>query len=288
MQGKICLITGATSGIGEATALSLASMGATVVLHGRSVKRINETRAMIQSATGQSVDHLQADLSSLQAVRGMVTEFQQRYNRLDVLINNAGAVFMRRQLSKDGIEMTFAVNHLSHFVLTLLLIESLIAAGNSRIINVSSGLHHRAIFEEGNFPLNKGYTGIKAYAQSKLANVVFTYGLAQRLEHHSLTVNALSPGGVRTRIGFNNGFLMRWLMQFAGRTWKSADDGARTSVFLATDVQVEGLSGKFFENSKETPSSAYSHNSQAGQWLWDVSMRLSGLKETELPYLPAR
>jgi NAD(P)-dependent dehydrogenase (short-subunit alcohol dehydrogenase family) len=285
LEGKICLVTGGTSGIGEATARQLAQKGARVIIVGRSTYRIEAAKYRIREASGRGVESFRADLSSQRELRKVADAFNAHYPRLDVLVNNAGAVFMKRAVSADGIEMTMALNHLAYFMLTLLLLDKLRAAESPRVVNVSSGMHRTATFDWHNFPLERGYTGLKAYALSKLANIMFTYELSRRLQGHPPTVNALSPGGVRTRIGHNNGIFLALLMRIVGLTWDGPEEGAATNVYLASSPDVEGVSGKFFEDCTEVRSSNYSYNQHAAGKLWDISLRLSRLKGIVPPYL---
>lgn len=201
MQGKVCLITGGTNGIGKSTAHELARMGATVVIVGRDAQKTSRVVEEIRQASGNnSVDSLLADLSSRQEVRRLANEFESKYPRLHVLLNNAGGVFMRRQLSVDGIETTFALNHLAPFLLTNLLLERLIASAPARIVNVSSGAHTSGKIEFDNLQGERDY-GPRAYGNSKLATILFTMELARRLEGTGVTANALHPGFVSTGFG---------------------------------------------------------------------------------------
>src|SRR6266545_3993807 len=197
MNGKICLITGGTNGIGKSTAQGLARMGATVVIVGRNAQKTSRVVEEIRAASGnKNVDSLLADLSSQQEVRRLAREFKSKYSRLHVLLNNAGGFFMRRQLSVDGIEMTFAFNHLAYFLLTNLLLDTVKASAPARIINVSSAAHKSGKIEFDNLQGERSYNGFAAYGNSKLANILFTIELARRLEGTSITVNALHPGMV--------------------------------------------------------------------------------------------
>ena len=194
MQNKICLITGATSGIGQAAALALAKMGLTVIVVGRSEGRCQNTVAHIQRETGNfHVDYLLADLSVQAQVRQLAADFKARYKRLDVLVNDAGAIFLRRQLSADGIEMNFALNHLAYFLLTNLLLDTLKASAPARVVNVASNSHRNSHLDFENLQLKRGYNPMRAYGRSKLANLYFTYELARRLDSTGVTVNAMHP-----------------------------------------------------------------------------------------------
>ena len=242
MKDKICLITGATSGIGQATALALAQMGAprqktaghTVIVAGRDEKRCQKTVAQIKSETGNpNVDYLLADLSVQAQVRALAAEFKSRYERLDVLVNNAGAIFFRRQVSADGLEMNFAVNHLAYFLLTNLLLDTLKVNAPARIVNVASNSHLGQHLDFDNLELKRGYNPGKAYGCSKLANLYFTYELARRLEGTGVTVNAMHPGFLRTNMAANNGWPVRLFLPLVHLSSLTPEEGARTIVYLA-------------------------------------------------------
>jgi NAD(P)-dependent dehydrogenase (short-subunit alcohol dehydrogenase family) len=272
MQGKICLITGGTNGIGKSTAQSLASMGATVVIVGRSADKTAQVVQEIRAATGnQQVDSLLADLSSQQEVRRLADEFRHKYAQLHVLLNNAGAVFFQRQLSVDGIEMTFALNHLAYFLLTNLLLDTLKASAPARIINVSSGAHTAGKIEFDNLQGEQVY-GMSAYGNSKLANILFTVELARRLEGTGVTVNALHPGFVATGFAKNNGGIIAALISiFAPLVGRSPEKGAETSIYLATSPDVVGVTGKYFYDSHVTTPAPQATDMTVARKLWDVS-----------------
>ncbi|HSN75825.1 MAG TPA: SDR family NAD(P)-dependent oxidoreductase, partial [Anaerolineae bacterium] len=230
------LITGATNGIGKAAAQAIAAQGAHVVLVGRNAQKTEAVAAELRQATGNpAVDFLLADLSSMAEVRRLAAEFQARYQRLDVLVNNAGAFFMRRQETVDGLEMTFALNHLSYFLLTTLLLDTLKASAPARVVNVSSGAESGAQVDWDDLQLTSKYRGFEAYALSKRFNLYFTYELARRLAGTGVTVNALHPGAVATGIWANPfgrlGGLVEPLTRLA---MKSPEKAAETVVYLAT------------------------------------------------------
>ena len=285
MSGKICMVTGATSGIGEATAFALAKQGADVVVVGRNPRKGADTVSKIKSKTGNSsVKFMLADLSSQKDIHRLAEQFKSNYQRLDVLVNNAGGKFLSRQETVDGYEMTFALNHLAYFLLTNLLNESLKASGKARIINVSSGAHSGCLkinFDDLQF--KKGYIGKKAYEHSKLANILFTYELARRLKGTGIIVNAVHPGGVITNFCKNNGWVS-WakhvVAHLLARNLVGPTEGAKTSVYLATSPDVEGVSGRYFSNLKETHSSNASYDEDAARRLWDVSLELTGLSRS--------
>lgn len=276
MHGKVCLVTGSSSGVGKETAKELARMGATVVMVCRNRAKGEAVQAEMKQMDGNAqVDLLVADLSSLAEVRHVAEEFTQNYRRLDVLINNAGAVNAEYTRTVDGLEMTFATNYLAPFLLTQLLLERLKASAPARIVNVSSAAHATARIDFADLQGAQRYGVMKAYSQSKLAQIFFTYELADRLAGTGVTVNALHPGLVVSN--FNNGINgiartgANWLYSIIGI---SAEKGAQTSIYLATSPEVEGVSGKYFANSKEKRSSKYSYDMAVRRRLWDVSEEL--------------
>jgi NAD(P)-dependent dehydrogenase (short-subunit alcohol dehydrogenase family) len=276
MKGKVVLITGATSGIGFFTARELADMGATMVFVARSRQKAEERRDRIIEETGNSsVEFLVADLSSRQQVHAAARQFAARHDGLDVLINNAGAFFQKRMESVDGIEMTFALNHLAPFLLTNLLLESLERRAPSRVVTVSSHAHESAVMSFEDVEGRRRYSGWRAYGQSKLANLLFTYELAQRLEGSGVTVNALHPGFVATGFGMNNGPFMRGAMFLAQRFGAiGPEEGARTSIYLASSPEVEAVTGKYFVKNRALPSSPASSDEESMRRLWEISTEM--------------
>jgi NAD(P)-dependent dehydrogenase (short-subunit alcohol dehydrogenase family) len=272
MHGKICLVTGGTNGIGKATAQALVQMGATVVIVGRNAPKTAQLVEEIRAASGnKNVDSLLADLSSQKEVRRLASEFKSKYSHLHVLLNNAGAVFMQRQLSVDGIEMTFALNHLASFLLTNLLLDTLKASAPARIINVSSGAHTSGKIEFDNLQGERDYSP-RVYENSKLANILFTMELARRLEGTGVTVNALHPGFVATGFGKNNGKLMDALVSLvAPLVARSPAKGAETSIYLASSPSVAGMTGKYFYNSHVIPAAPRATDMTVARKLWDES-----------------
>jgi len=277
-QEKICLITGATSGIGRATALALAAMGMTLILVGRNERKAAAVLHQIQGHSGNAnVEFLRVDLSDQGEVRGLAAKVAKKHDRLDILINNAGSRFDNYLESVDGIELTFATNHLAAFLLTTLLLESLKRSFGARVITISSGAHHgvsnrfKAYWQPGS------YDRKIAYGQSKLANVIFTYELARRLVGTRITANAVDPGGVATNFARNNG-LLAWakhLVYYAGkRELITPKQGADTVVYLASSPEVEGMTGQFFYKRKSIRSSEVSYDEQAGLMLWEMSEKL--------------
>jgi NAD(P)-dependent dehydrogenase (short-subunit alcohol dehydrogenase family) len=278
MQGKFCLITGATSGMGKETALGLARLGATVVLVGRDRLKGEETlREMKRQSDNENIDLLLADLSSQQEVRKLAADFKAKYSQLHVLVNNAGAVFSKRQTTVDGLEMTFALDHLAYFLLTNLVLDTLKASAPSRIINISSQAQGtgKINFDDLQGEKSYGLLGFTAYSQAKLANVMFTYDLARRLQGTGVTVNAVGPGPVSTNFGISNGGVFARLTALAMRGAKTPEDAARTAIRLASASELEGETGKFYYNEREIRSSRLSHNVATQKRLWDVSEELT-------------
>lgn len=273
MKGKVCLITGATSGVGRATASELAEMGAAVIGVGRDSIKCTDVSSEIRNSSGNpNVEFLVADLSNQDQVRQLVRDFEARFDRLDVLINNAGAFFLRRKLSPQGIEMTWALNHLNYFLLTNLLLEQIKASPQARIVNVASGAHYRGKIHFNDLNLEKGYNGWKAYCQSKLANVLFTYELVRRLDDQGVTVNSLTPGFVATRIGHNTGPVLKYLVSLVQKLGgKTPEEGAETITYLASSSFVHGITGKFFIDKKAVNSSPISYDQETAQRLWEIS-----------------
>jgi retinol dehydrogenase 12 len=276
LSGKICLITGATAGIGEVTARRLAGMGATVTIVGRSAERAAATAARIKAATGATVEIMIADLSSQAEIRRLANEFLTRRSQLDVLVNNAGAIFNRRHESADGIEMTWALNHMSYFLLTNLLLGALQASAPSRIVNVASDAHYRAQINFDDPQFKHGYDMWRAYGQSKLANILFTAELARRLDGAGVTANVLHPGFVASNFGKNNGRLFGILIGLAQRVAAIGPEaGAETSVYLASSPEVAGVSGQYFEKCRAVKPSAAAQDRSAAERLWEISEALA-------------
>jgi retinol dehydrogenase-14 len=283
MGEKVCLITGATSGIGRATALGLASMGASVVMIGRDRARGEAALAEIKEGSANaSADLMLADLSSQEEVRRLADEFKEAYPRLDVLVNNAGVIRSKRVRTADGIEMTFAVNHLAHFLLTDLLLDVLETSAPSRIVNVASADHSNGTIDFDDLQGENGYKGAKAYSQSKLANVLFTYELARRLEGTGVSANCLHPGVVGTNLGSGVSGVFGFMVRALRPLMKSPEKGAETSVFLATSLEVEGLSGGYFVKKAEARSSDVSYDERIARRLWGVSADLTNLPANNL------
>ncbi len=278
LAGKVCMVTGATSGIGKVAARELAQRGAEVVVVGRSEARCEATVSQIRQQTANpSVDFLLADLSSQQEIRRLAGEFESRYPRLDVLVNNAGAIMLSRRESVDGIEMTLALNHLAYFLLTNLLLDTLKSSAPARIVNVSSNSHERAKLDFDDLQNRRRYWGFRAYAWSKLENILFSYELARRLEGTGVTVNALHPGLVGTNFLANNGALGRLLKMLVVIKGISPERGARTSIYLASSPELETVTGRYFFQEQEVPSSSASYDEDAARRLWQLSAEMTGL-----------
>jgi NAD(P)-dependent dehydrogenase (short-subunit alcohol dehydrogenase family) len=287
MSGKTCIVTGASSGIGKETARGLARRGAHVVMVARDRQRGESARSEIaRDSRDGNVDLLLADLSSQAAVRALAAEILAKYDAIDVLVNNAGAMYTARSLTVDGIERTFATNHLAYFLLTHLLLDRIKsgarAGSGARIVNVSSRAHERATMNFDDLQFERGFSVRYVYGHSKLANVLFTYELARRLEGTNVTANCLHPGVVRTRFGRNNtsdplGLIVNGGIRVAGLFFIDARKGAETSIHLASSPEVEGVTGKYFARSKETPSSELSHDREAARRLWEISEQMCGI-----------
>ena len=276
MTGKVCLVTGATAGIGQAAALLLAKRGATIVGVGRNQIKNKNSTEMIKTETGNpNVEYLLADLSSQKDIHCLAQQFTHKYDRLDVLINNAGTTFGERMESVDGIEMTFALNHLGYFLLTNLLQDVLEASAPSRVINVSSSLHKLGKLDFDDIPFKNGYARSKAYQRSKLANIAFTYELARHFPNQKITVNAMNPGLVATNVGQAAGGITAKIKgmvdKIAGLT---PEEGAQTIIYLATSPDVMGVTGRYFVKEKSIPSSKITYDLDFCHRLWDVSEEL--------------
>ncbi len=280
MQDKICVITGGTDGIGKATASALAVQGARLLVHGRDPEKGARVVAELRAHSGNpSIEFLSADFSSLADVRRLAAAIMEHTPRVDVLINNAGGIFVRRAVSKDGYEMTFAVNHLAPFLLTHLLANTLKSAGPSRIVTTASNAHRGARIHFDDLRTTRKYSAMGAYGTSKLANILFTRGLAKRLRGTAVTATCLHPGFVRTNIGRAEN-TSPWLNRIFGliaRFARTPDKGAQTVLYLATSPQVQGASGGYYFDCKLTAPSAAAQDDSAAEQLWQVSERLVGI-----------
>jgi NAD(P)-dependent dehydrogenase (short-subunit alcohol dehydrogenase family) len=272
---KIILITGGTNGIGKAAAAQLAALGHSVVIVGRSREKCIATAESLCRETGGQVDWLLADLSSLAQVRGLAEEFQRRYDRLDVLINNAGAVYGRRLATADGMEMGWTVNYLQSFLLTRQLLDLLKASAPARIINLSSIYHWAARLNLDNLEERGLYLGWTVYARCKLASLYFTYELSRRLEGSGVTANAIHPGLVKTGIGKTSGWLLRSVFRFVDLFAIPPEKGAQGLANLAVNPTLAGVSGQYFSGLNAVSSSPVSYDREMARRLWEISINLT-------------
>ncbi|WP_020504371.1 SDR family NAD(P)-dependent oxidoreductase [Lamprocystis purpurea] len=279
MLGKTVLVTGATRGIGRVTAIELARLGATVVAIGRSEKRGKELveGSEVQEMPG-AIHFIAADLSSQAETRRLADDFMQRASRLDVLVNNAGGFFDQRQLTVDGIEMTFAVNHLAYFLLTNLLLPALRGSVPSRVVNVASHAHYTAQLNLNDLQALRHYDPLGAYADAKLANLLFTYALASRLEGTGVTVNAVHPGFIATDVGTRIRDHLPWAArERISRSEVSIEQGAETMIYLASAPEVESANGMYFDKCRPVQSSPLSYDANWAEYLWQTCAQLTGL-----------
>jgi NAD(P)-dependent dehydrogenase (short-subunit alcohol dehydrogenase family) len=277
MKGKIVLVTGSSSGIGFETAKALAQQGAEVILVARSEEKLKEAAAVIKAATGNDkLKYYTADFSSQKSIRELAAKVKKDYTKLDVLVNNAGGVFPEFKLSEDGLEMAIATNHFAYFLLTNLLLDLLKKADSARIVNVASGSHYQGKIDFESFKKKKSYFIMKAYGQSKLANVLFTKELAERLKGTRITVNCLHPGFVHTGIGTKGVTgVVKFIWTFFSRLGGlSAEAGAKTSVYLASSSAVNGVTGKYFDKCKPKEESKLAKDINLQHELWKVSEQL--------------
>ncbi|MFX1418187.1 MAG: SDR family oxidoreductase [Promethearchaeota archaeon] len=277
MKGKICMITGANSGIGKATALGLAKLGATLVLVCRDRDRAEKAIAEIkEKSKNGSIDLFIADLSSQKEIHNLVLEFKKKYDKLHVLINNAGVNLNKHTLTEDGIEATFAVNYLAYFILCNLLLETLKKSKYGRIVNVASSIQAKSIdFDDLNGDNN--YRQLKSYSQSKLAVVLFTYEFARRIQGTGVSVNCLHPGYVKTNMIRNFRPFVKYFYHLVGLFMLTPKRGAKTSIFLASSPEIDGTSGKYFKRRKEAKSVKISYDKSVSKQLWDVSVSLTNV-----------
>jgi retinol dehydrogenase-12 len=281
MKGRNVIITGGNAGIGLATSIAMAKQGANVYIVSRGKDKAQEAVDTITSSTGnKNAKYFLANLSSQKSIRQLASEIKNEMNTVDVLINNAGGTFSDFTLSDDGLEMTIATNHFAYFLLTNLLLDSIKKSDYARIVNVSSGSHYKGKIDFESFTKNKSYFIMKAYAQSKLANVLFTNELAERLSQTNVTVNSLHPGFVKTHIGNKNA---TW---YSDLVWSlitnlgaiSVEDGAKTSVYLASSPEIKKVTGKYFDKSKEKQAAKLALDKNLGRALWTESERLCPIR----------
>jgi NAD(P)-dependent dehydrogenase (short-subunit alcohol dehydrogenase family) len=270
MKGKTVLITGATDGIGKQTAIKLAEMGARIIVHGRSRKRGEEVvKMIIEQTNNESVSYVNANLASLEQVKNLASAINRNYDKLDVLINNAGVFIRGQTFSYDGIETSFAVNHLAHFSLSLQLLPLLREAGQARIITVSSVAHTNSPkIDFTDIQEINSYIDYSAYSLSKQANILFSNELSNKLKDSGITSNSLHPGVITTKLLFA-GF---------GISGSPVEEGCKTTVFLASDRSVENVSGKYFVDLKKTEASPYSYDPDRMRKLWTLSENITGIR----------
>ncbi len=278
MADKICLVTGGNSGIGKSVALGLAKMGATVVVVSRN-KEKGETAVtdLVEKSGNKNVELIQADMSSQNSIHQLVDEFRARHEKLHLLINNAGVYLTKRSETEEGLESTFAVNHLGPFLLTSLLVDILKTSAPSRIVNVTSDAHKGARINFDDLQGEKKFSGWQAYGQSKLAMILYTHGLAKKLEGTGVTVNSAHPGVVRTNFAKNNGGLVMLGFRFLGMFFISPESAAKRILYVATSPDLEGVTGKYFTKMHEVKSSQESYDDDSARRLWQISEQLTHL-----------
>ena len=278
MTGKTVLVTGATNGIGLETAKTLAAMGAQVILHGRSTERGQAAlNGIAKEVPGARIDFIKADFSSLASVKNLAEEVLDRFPKLDVMINNAGGANVKRTVTADGFEMTFGVNHLAPFYLTNLLLDRIKTSAPARIVNVASSAHRGGRINFDNLNMEKHFSSGAAYGQSKLANVLFTRSLAKRLAGTEVTANALHPGVVRTGFFENITGALKLFMPLFRSFMISAEEGAKTSIYLASSPEVKGVNGEYFARCQRVTPSARALDDAVAERLWAVSAQMTGV-----------
>ncbi|MFX0038732.1 MAG: SDR family oxidoreductase [Promethearchaeota archaeon] len=277
MNGKICMITGANSGIGKATAIGLAKLGASLILVCRDQNRAEGALKEIKEKTGnESIDLILADLSSQKGIHDLVSEFKHRYEKLHVLINNVGVNLHQHTLTEDGIETTFAVNYLSHFLLSNLLFDTLKNSAPARIVNVASSVQAKTIdFDDLNG--DNHYHQLKAYSQSKLAVVLFTREFARKIAGTGVSVNCLHPGYVKTNMIRNFRPFVKYFYHLIGLFMLTPKSGAKTSIYLASSPEIDGASGEYFKRRKVAKSVKISYDKGIAKQLWDMSVKLTNV-----------
>lgn len=286
MNSKKCVITGANSGIGYQTALALAKEKFELLLICRTEGKANKAKEEIINQSGNDkIAIISADLSSQKQIEAAARKIKDNWNSVDVLINNAGTWISKRTVTEDGVEKQLAVNHLAYFSLTHHLLPLLIKSGDGRIVNVASDAHFHGRLYLDDINLTQNYNGLRAHMQTKLANVLFTYELSRKLSDTPVTANAVQPGLVRTNIGHKHTIGLHsfiwWLRKMAG---VQPEEGAQTSVYLASSNEVKGISGKYWDKCQPKPSSKLSYDEELAKRLWDKSLELTGIEE----YLPQK
>jgi len=277
---KTVFITGATAGIGKVTARELARQDFHVIIHGRDAKKTQDCVEELKKETRNTkIDFLVGDLSNLEDARRIAKEYKERFTALDILINNAGGVYQKRELTPEGYEKTLVTNHLSHFIITNQLLDLLKRSAPSRIINVASISHFQGKWNPGDINFSKGYGVLKAYSNSKLYNVLFTKYLSELVKQDGITVNCLHPGVVKTKIGHKNTSWLGGILWGSFTTFKgiSEEEGAKTTLFLATSPEGGKITGKYFDKSKEVSSSQISNDKKVAEDLWNLSKQMTNL-----------
>lgn len=277
MKDKTCIVTGATSGHGQAVASALAREGAKVIIHGRSRERCDRVKRQIAAETGRESEVVLCDLSSRDDIDRAADELLERISSLDLLVNNAGAVWQRRTETVDGAEMTFAVNYLAAFQLTLRLLDRLVESAPARIVNVSSDMHRLVTLDLDDLMCRRRYSWHLSYSRSKLALISFTRELARRLSGTGVTVNAVDPGPVRSSIGRNNGGVVESLLPLVMRFFPSADRASETAVHLATSQSLEGVTGRYYRFMEDKALSFRHRDPAVDEALWRTSAELTGV-----------
>lgn len=278
LTNKTALITGANSGMGMATVEALSDAGARVVMLCRSEARGREAFEKLMAGKDRAIELMLCDLGDYESIRSFAAEFKKKFGKLDILVNNAGFISLDRQETREGVERQFGINHLGHFLLTTELME--LMGEGSRIVVVASGAHKAGKIHFDDINLTRGYNVVKAYGQSKLANVLFTRELARRLKDRGITVNCCHPGAVATNMGVNRetGF-GKTITGLLRPFFQTPAEGARTAVFLATDESVKEITGEYFYKCKIAKSSKRSHDMEAAARLWELSERMVGIKD---------
>ena len=278
LTNKLALVTGANSGMGMATVEALSDAGARVVMLCRSEARGREALEKLTAGKDREIELMLCDLGDYESIRSFAAEFKKKFGKLDILVNNAGFISLDRQETREGVERQFGINHLGHFLLTTELME--LRGEGSRIVVVASGAHKAGKIHFDDINLTRGYNVVKAYGQSKLANVLFTRELARRLKDRGITVNCCHPGAVATNMGVNRetGF-GKTITGLLRPFFQTPAEGARTAVFLATDESVKEITGEYFYKCKIAKSSKRSHDMEAAARLWELSERMVGLKD---------
>jgi retinol dehydrogenase-12 len=278
VRDKTCIVTGASSGIGEEIAIGLAKAGGKVAIVARSRERGEASAARIRAAVpGASVDLLLADLASQASIRALAAEILAKYPQVPVLVNNAGIVNLKRETTADGLEATFAVNHLAYFQLTMLLLERLRASAPARIVNVASDAHKFGALDMSDLQNERKYSSMKVYGQSKTANILFTRELARRLAGSGVTVNCIHPGAVATRLAQQNGTFAVILTKVLAPFFRTPAKGADTAVWLATAPALEGKSGGYYYNRRELAPAKHASDPALAAELFEVSGKLVGV-----------